>query len=146
MPREQFNPVGPSHYLGSPHLSLSDLHGRPWHSSRRAGTWTAERLGSSSTNSFRGTPLDIQTVSQRSFATGKLTLYGPRVLLSLIYFSARSAGSPWALSSQPTGAPLHPQATGFNAGVKAFKPTSSFGASFRGTPSNSTARFDNTCT
>ena len=34
-----------------------------------------------------------------------------------------------ALSSQPTGAPLRPQATGFNAGVKAFKPTSSFGAS-----------------
>jgi len=34
-----------------------------------------------------------------------------------------------ALSSQPTGAPLRPQATGYNAGVKAFKPTSSFGAS-----------------
>ena len=34
-----------------------------------------------------------------------------------------------ALSSQPTGSPLRPQATGFNIGVKAFKPTSSFGAS-----------------
>ncbi|KAI0306103.1 ANTH domain-containing protein [Multifurca ochricompacta] len=34
-----------------------------------------------------------------------------------------------ALSSQPTGAPLRPQTTGFNAGIKAFKPTSSFGAS-----------------
>ena len=34
-----------------------------------------------------------------------------------------------ALSSQPTGAPLRPQATGYNAGVKAFKPSSSFGAS-----------------
>ena len=33
------------------------------------------------------------------------------------------------LSSQPTGAPLRPQTTGFTGGVKAFKPTSSFGAS-----------------
>lgn len=33
------------------------------------------------------------------------------------------------LSSQPTGAPLRPQTTGYTAGVKAFKPTSSFGAS-----------------
>ena len=33
------------------------------------------------------------------------------------------------LSSQPTGAPLRPQTTGYTAGVKTFKPTSSFGAS-----------------
>ncbi len=33
------------------------------------------------------------------------------------------------LSSQPTGIPLRPQTTGFTAGLKAFKPTSSFGAS-----------------
>ena len=33
-----------------------------------------------------------------------------------------------AFSSQPTGAPLRPQATGYTAGIKAFKPTSSFGA------------------
>ncbi|KAI9456896.1 ANTH domain-containing protein [Russula earlei] len=32
-------------------------------------------------------------------------------------------------SSQPTGPSLRPQTTGFNAGIKAFKPTSSFGAS-----------------
>lgn len=34
-----------------------------------------------------------------------------------------------ALSSQPTGAPLRPQTTGYTAGLKTFKPTSSFGAS-----------------
>ena len=33
------------------------------------------------------------------------------------------------VSSQPTGAPLCPQATGFHAGVTAFKPSPSFGAS-----------------
>lgn len=34
-----------------------------------------------------------------------------------------------AFSSQPTGSPLRPQATGYSAGIKAFKPSSSFGAS-----------------
>ncbi|KAI0282423.1 ANTH domain-containing protein [Russula brevipes] len=43
-------------------------------------------------------------------------------------FGGQPTGST-ALSSQPTGAPLRPQATGFNAGMKTFKPTSSFGAS-----------------
>jgi hypothetical protein len=43
-------------------------------------------------------------------------------------FGVQPTGST-ALSSQPTGVPLRPQATGYNAGVKAFKPTSSFGAS-----------------
>ena len=43
-------------------------------------------------------------------------------------FGVQPTGST-SLSSQPTGAPLRPQATGYNAGVKAFKPTTSFGAS-----------------
>jgi phosphatidylinositol-binding clathrin assembly protein len=43
-------------------------------------------------------------------------------------FGGQPTGST-ALLSQPTGAPLRQQVTGFHAGVKAFKLSSSFGAS-----------------
>ncbi|KAF8259307.1 ANTH domain-containing protein [Lactarius quietus] len=43
-------------------------------------------------------------------------------------FASQPTGTT-AFSSQPTGSPLRPQTTGYSAGIKAFKPTSSFGAS-----------------
>jgi hypothetical protein len=43
-------------------------------------------------------------------------------------FGQPTGSSNTAFSSQPTGSPLRPQATGYSAGIKAFKPTSSFGA------------------
>ncbi|KAF8493258.1 ANTH domain-containing protein [Russula emetica] len=70
-------------------------------------------LGSSSTSA--STPTTTATGS--TFSDSLLSSFG-----------VQPTGST-ALSSQPTGAPLRPQATGFNGGVKAFKPTSSFGAS-----------------
>lgn len=70
-------------------------------------------LGSSSTSA--STPTTTATGS--TFSDSLLSSFG-----------VQPTGST-ALSSQPTGAPLRPQATGFNAGVKAFKPSSSFGAS-----------------
>ena len=73
-------------------------------------------LGSSSTATSIPTSLTAAT------ATGSIS----ESLFSS--FGGQPTGST-ALSSQPTGAPLRPQTTGFNAGVKAFKPTSSFGAS-----------------
>jgi len=44
-------------------------------------------------------------------------------------FGQPTGSTSTAFSSQPTGSPLRPQATGYSAGIKAFKPTSSFGAS-----------------
>ena len=67
--------------------------------------------------------------SNTSASTPTTTATGSTFSDSLISsFGVQPTGST-ALSSQLTGAPLRPQATGFNAGVKAFKPTSSFGAS-----------------
>ncbi|KAI0272318.1 ANTH domain-containing protein [Gloeopeniophorella convolvens] len=62
------------------------------------------------------------TSSPVSAATG--STFGDSLFSSL---GGQQTGST-ALSSQLTGGPLRPQTTGYTAGIKAFKPTSSFGA------------------
>ncbi|KAH9967533.1 ANTH domain-containing protein [Russula dissimulans] len=74
-------------------------------------------LGSSSTTTALSPSLTETATTGSTFSTSLFSSPG-----------GQSTGST-VLSSQPTGAPFRSQTTGFGGGVKAFKPTSSFGAS-----------------
>jgi len=84
------------------------------------------QLATSSLTTSLGPPsMDISTPTSFT-ATSSTGSTSSNPLFSS--FGGQSTGSTF-LPSQPTGAPLRPQTTGYTAGVKAFKPTSSFGAS-----------------
>lgn len=89
------------------------------------GAQAPQFTASPPTNSFGSPTMDTFTPTSLAATTSTGSTSSNPLFSS---FGGQSTGSTF-LSSQPTGAPLRPQTTGFTAGVKAFKPTSSFGAS-----------------
>ena len=100
-----------------------------------APTTTFASVASSFLSSSSSPPVPQLTTSFTTAASGPgtTTASTPTSTTTGSTFSDSLFGQPTgstntAFSSQPTGSPLRPQTTGYSAGIKAFKPTSSFGA------------------
>ena len=88
-----------------------------------SGTPPVPQLTTTSFNAL-GSGTSASTPTSTTTATGSTfsdSLFGS--------VNVQPTGSTAFSNSQPTGSPLRPQATGYSAGIKAFKPSSTFGAS-----------------